>query len=285
MRLLFITGFLLLSLIGGVAQVSVELVMDQEQYLRDESLPVRVRITNRSGRTLTLGREVDWLTFAVENRDGHNVRRIAEPAVKEEFTVESSMVATRRVDIASCFDLGLPGMYRIVAQVKIPEWNQELLSAGKSFEVVRGAPLWEQLVGVPGTSGAPEVRRYVLQQANVKRLTLYARVTDENDQKTFKVFPVGPMVSFSRPEAQVDRESNLHLLFQTGARSFSYSMITPQGDVTLRQRHDYAGSRPVLRATDDGRILVAGGQRMFANDDLPPPLSANSTNNVSAVRP
>ena len=275
----------MLSLACGTAQVSVEVALEQEQFLRDESLPVKVRITNRSGRTLKLGRDADWLTFTVESREGRNVKRVGELPVKEEFTVESSMVATRRVDIARSFDLEMPGRYTVAAQVKIPEWDQELQSATKGFEVVRGAPLWEQLVGLPGNGGTPEVRKYVLQQANVKRLTLYARVTDENEHKTFKLLPVGHMVSFSRPEAQVDKASNLHLLFQTGARSFSYSMITPDGDLVLRQRHDYSGSRPVLRAMEDGRILVAGGQRMFANDDLPPPLSVNATNNVSAVRP
>ena len=46
-------------------------------YLRDESLPVKVRITNRSGQELHLGREADWLNFIVENRDGSLVRRRA----------------------------------------------------------------------------------------------------------------------------------------------------------------------------------------------------------------
>lgn len=283
---LFSLGALLLTIVSIGAQVSVEMVLEQEQYLRDESIPVKVRITNRSGKTLQLGREADWLSFSIETREGRSVARLSEAPVKEEFTLASSMVATRRVDLTPHYDLSLAGQYSVTATVKIPEWNQELPTKAKRFEVVRGTRLWEQTVGVPAAnSGPPEIRRYILQQAHLKRLTLYVRVTDESENMTYRLLPVGPLVSFSRPEPQVDKESNLHLLFQTGARSFSYSVITPKGDVALRQTHDYTRTRPALRRGEDGRIHVAGGQRRFATDDLPPPVSAKSTNNVSAIRP
>ena len=286
MRLPVIIGVLLLSLVAGTAQVTVDIVLDQEQYLRDESLPVKVRITNRSGRALKLGATADWLNFTVENREGHTVARLGDLPVKEEFTVESSMVATRTVDIAPFFNVGLPGRYTVSAEMKIPEWNQQISSKPRNFSVTRGAPLWEQIVGLPGTgSGVPELRKYILQQANVKHLTLYVRITDESEHKTFKLVPVGQMVSFSRPEPQVDKESNLHLLFQSGARSFVYAVVTPAGDIILRQRHDYAGTRPTLRSSQDGRIGVGGGERFFSKDDVPTPIAIGSTNNVSAVTP
>ena len=286
MRLPVIIGILLLSLVAVTAQVTVDITLDQDQYLRDESLPVKVRITNRSGRPLKLGGTADWLNFTVENREGHNVGRFGDLPVKEEFTVESSMVATRTVNITPFFNIGFPGRYTVSAEMKIPEWNQQISSRPKTFSITHGAPLWEQIVGLPGTGSAvPELRKYVLQQANVKHLTLYVRVTDETEQKTFKLLPVGQMVSFSRPEPQVDKESNLHLLFQSGARSFVYAVVTPAGDMILRQRHDYAGTPPRLRVGEDGRIGVAGGQRFFSKDDVPAPLVTSSTNNVSAVTP
>jgi hypothetical protein len=275
-----------LSIVAGTAQVTVDIVLDQEQYLRDESMPVKVRITNRSGRALKLGGTANWLNFTVENREGHNVERFGELPVKEEFTVESSMVATRTVDITPFFNIGLPGRYTLSAEMKIPQWNQEVRSQSRNFSISHGAPLWEQTVGLPGTGSAvPELRKYVLQQANVKHLTLYVRVTDENENKTFKLLPVGQMVSFSKPEPQVDKESNLHLLFQSGARSFVYAVVTPAGEMILRQRHDYAATKPTLRSSGDGRIGVGGGQRFFSRDDVPLPIAIGSTNNVSAVTP
>jgi hypothetical protein len=279
-------GVLLLTLVSLNAQIAVELVLDQAQYLRDEPVLAKVRITNRSGKTLKLGRDADWLTFAIETSEQRAVARISDVPVKEEFTLGSSMIATRRVDLTPHFDLTSSGQYTLTATVKIPDWNQELPTKPKKFEVVRGTRLWEQAIGVPGSDiAAPEIRKYILQQAQLKRLTLYARVTDESENLTYRLLPIGPLVSFSRPEPQVDKQSNLHLLFQTGARSFSYSVLTPKGEVILRQTHDYTRTRPVLRSSEDGRIYVAGGQRRFGADDLPPPVTAHSTNNVSAVTP
>jgi hypothetical protein len=60
---------LLLGLVwSGRAQVSVEIVLEQEQFLIGEAIPAAVRITNRSGQTLRLGDEANWLSFTLETR-------------------------------------------------------------------------------------------------------------------------------------------------------------------------------------------------------------------------
>src|SRR5437764_12327824 len=101
----FVLGFLLASAFWAAAQVTVELVLDQEQFLLNESLPVKVRITNRSGQTLHLGQEKDWLTFTIESKDGALVAPVGEVPVAGEQSIESSMVANRRVDLMPYYDL------------------------------------------------------------------------------------------------------------------------------------------------------------------------------------
>jgi hypothetical protein len=266
------------SAFAAAGQIAVEVVMDQEQFLREESVPVKVRVTNRSGQTLHLGTDNRWLSFAIEALDGAVVSRIAELPVTGEFYLESAQVATRQVDLAPGFDLTQAGRYRVVATVRIKEWNDEMVSRPTPFEVVRGAKLWEQEFGVPTASGAPEVRKYILQQASyASRLKLYLRLTDGTGNKVFRVFPIGPMVSFSRPEAQVDKASFLHVLFQTGARSFLFQVLSPDGDVVIRQIYDYSATRPVLRANEEGRIFVRGGVRRPSATDIPAPLPSDTT--------
>ena len=51
------------------AQVTAEVVLDEEYFLPGESIVVSVRISNLSGQTLQLGKDPDWLTFAVEAKD------------------------------------------------------------------------------------------------------------------------------------------------------------------------------------------------------------------------
>ena len=269
--------FALAPLVPLGAQVSVEVVLDQEHFLSGEQLIAAVRITNRSGQTLHLGGEEDWLTFALESRDGLGVvAKNSEPSVLSAFTLETTKVATRRVELLPHFDLARAGRYTIVASVRIKDWDQMLTTKPKSFDIINGAKLWSQDFGVPAestTNRSPEVRKYTLEQANYLRtqLRLYFRLTDAAGERVLKVFSLGPMVSFGTPEQQIDQASNLHVLFQNGARAFSYTVITPDGDIIARETHDYAGTRPRLQLVENGRLTVVGGARRRISDDVPEP--------------
>jgi len=264
------------SLVAARAQVTVEVVMQQEQYLRGESLPVAVRITNRSGQTLRLGQGTDWLTFLIESREGGPLVSTRALPVEGEFTLESSKVATKRVDLAPYFPQIEPGRYTVVATVKIKDWGQERASPPKKFDITEGAKLWEQEFGVPLTPGAvnrlPDVRKYALHQASYIRgqLRLYLRVTDQTG-RIVRVVRIGKMLSFSRPEPQVDQFSKLHLIYQDRPHSFSYMVFDPDGEMLVRQTYDYVNTRPRLQLNQDGRVVVTGGDRRVTRADIPPP--------------
>jgi hypothetical protein len=266
-------GVLLAFSIRLPAQVTVEVDLRQNQFLPGESLTAAVRISNRSGQTLRLGSEEDWLTFSVESRDGYVVLKTGEAPVVGEFTLESSKRATKEVDIAPYFNLSKPGRYTITANVYLKDWSRQLSSQPKVFDIIEGAKLWEREVGVPRVSGrtnqAPDLRKYTLQQANYlkKSLMLYVQVTDGSG-KINRVYPLGPMLSFGQPEPEVDKLSNLHVLYQNGPHSFHYVVINTDGDVIVRQTYDYT-TRPRLRVNDEGNLVVMGGNRRPSLDDLP----------------
>src|SRR5439155_15643814 len=107
------------------AQVSVELTLDQEQFLPGESIEVGVRIANFSGQALHVGKDNDWLHFTIEGRDNDVVPPTGDVPVQGEFEVESAAVATHRVDVAPCFALTQPGRYLVTATVKLKQWDKE----------------------------------------------------------------------------------------------------------------------------------------------------------------
>jgi hypothetical protein len=262
------------------AQVTVEITQDQDQFLPAEAILTAVRITNRSGQNIRLGREPDWLTFTVQPHGTGVVPKIGEVPVVDEFVLESSKVATKRVDLAPYFTLNHSGRYSVSATVRIKDWNQEITSPPRNFDIIEGARLWEQELGVPNSGGStnamPEVRRFILQQANYLKaqLRLYVRLTDASGARTFRVFPVGPMVSFGRPEAQVDKFSNLHLLHQDAAHTFRYLVVNPDGEIIARRTYDYLDKRPRLQPDADGNVLIAGGVRRVTPGDVPPSMPA-----------
>ena len=290
MRNLFAFVFVLAALLRATAQVNVELATDQDQFLPNESVRLAVKIINRSGQTLHLGDKPDWLTFSVESDENFIVIKTTDVQVVEPFDLESSQMATKRVDLQPYFVMSKPGRYKVVATLHIPEWSVSIASAAKHFEVVSGVELWSQNFGVtlaPGTP--PEARKYTLIEANYLReqLRLYVQVGSADLSRIFKVAPLGPLVSFSTPAAQVDRISNLHVLWQTGAQSFTYVVVNPDGAILSRDIYDSFNFRPRLAVNDDGDVVVKGGVKRVKAAELPaqvPVLSQGQTN-ANAAKP
>lgn len=278
-------GLAALPIFSVSAQVTVSVTLDQDEFLPSEPLPVAVHITNLSGQTLHFGANPDWLTFNVEAEDNFIVVKTANPPVQGEFKLDSSEVATKRVDLAPYFDLKRPGHYRIIATVHIKDWNTDVVSAPKGFDIVNGAKLWSQVFGVPLPAGVsnrpPEVRKYTLEEANYlhSQLRMYVQVSDESGAIIFKVRAIGPMVSFSQPEAQLDRASDLHVLYQSGASSFLYSVINPDGNILRQETYDYLNVRPRLRVGANGDITEYGGVQRVKPQPVP---SLKSPDEISA---
>lgn len=257
------------------AQVTVTLELQKSRFLPRESMLAKLKIVNFSGQTLVFGEDNHWLQFQIESETGEEITPITDPPpVKGRFTVESSIRATKEVDIAPHYALERAGRYTLTATVHIKQWGKQLTAKPVKFDITNGTVLWEQIFGLPLKKGDPpgqprQVRRYVLQQAkHLKAMSLYARVDDGLGGKVHRVLPVCPMVSFNKPKAQVGPQSNLHVLCQTGARKYNYSVIDPQGKIITRRHYLIAGNRPRL-GFKDGKIIVAGGFQLTRPDDLP----------------
>lgn len=256
------------------AQVSVELSLDQKQFLPGEDLPVTVRVTNRSGQSLHLG-ESGWLTFFIQSDNGTMVSEKLGPPVKDPFDLDNGEMGIKTINLAPYFNLQRTGTYHVTATVHIPAWNTDLSTSAQSFDIIEGAQLWSQSFGVsdPQTPNQPpNVREYTLVEANYLRsqLRLYVQVTDEADGTILKVHSLGPMISFSQPEAQLDHDSNLHVLCQTGAATFTHSVLNPNGALIKQEVFDYVNTRPRLTEDTAGNITVLGGVRRMDPREIPP---------------
>lgn len=264
----------------ATAQVDVQLALDQNEFLPNESVPLTVKIINRSGEKLHFGARADWLTFDVESADNYIVIKNADVPVLGEFDLDSSQMAIKHVDLQPYFVLTKPGHYRVIATVRIPEWSAQLTSPPIGFDVINGAKLWEQDFGVPsGSNGPPEMRKYVLEEANYLRqqLRLYVLVQEDASANVLKVSSLGPMVSFSDPQAQVDRTGSLHVLWQSGGQTFAYSVVDPGGIVIQREIYDYYDTRPRLGVDNQGDVTVVGGVRRIKPSEIPVVVPPNDT--------
>ena len=298
MRLMRAIARAALPFLGALASfaqsssVVVELVLDETVYLPGEEIPIGVRISNLSGRPITFGSTPNWLTFYAETKKGDVIARLGTVPVEGEFTLESSKAGTKFWNIQPYFDFQEAGVHVVYAEVRVPDWSERVLSDPAMFTLQSARKLWEVSFGVPPAEGAtnsqPEIRRYALQSAiRTHDRNLYARVTNEDETRIFRVVLLDRLLSFSNPSQQLDSRSRLHVLLQTGGNTYSYCVITPDGELAIRQKHEIVtGSRPRLVKMADGDIQVGGGKRLPSSADVPPyeppaPDSLSATNSVT----
>ena len=270
--------FFIFALTAGIffraaAQVTVELVLEQDQFLARETMPLAVKIINSSGQPIRLGADANWLTFTIESVDGFVVIKNSEVPVQGEFDLESSQMGIKRVDLAPYFVMSKTGRYKIIATLHIPDWTATVTSAPKSFDIIHGAKIWAREFGMrTGTNAAPDVFKFTLEQANYLRsqLRLYVQLSDAEETRVFHTESLGAMVSFSSPEAQVDRFSQLHVLWQAGAQSFSYCLVGPNGKLIRKETYDNFGSRPRMSVNQTGEVIIIGGTRRGVVDTMSP---------------
>jgi hypothetical protein len=266
-----------------VSGVSAQLSLDEQQYIPGEDIQLKVSIMNRSGQPITFGTDNDWLTVTILDDGNVSAPKTGDMPVQGEFSLQSGELGVKTVNPAPYFNLDKMGHYRILATVKIPQWNQEITCKPVAFAIGYGVPVLNMAnlsFGVPPAPGEsnspPVVRSYSLLKANhLSELKLYFRLTDSYG-KIIRVFPLARMLSFSSPEEQVDRLNNLHVLSQTGARDFIYCVLGTDGQWIERQTYVYTDTRPVLHTDNTGDVYVLGGARQLSMDDYPPasPVSA-----------
>jgi hypothetical protein len=273
--------------------VTAELQLDRTEFLSDEDMQIKVHIENRSGQLLTLGKGDDWISFSVAGDNNNPVSPLGDGSVSNQFQIQSAQAADVTFNLTPFFDFRQPGHYTVKAAFKLP-WNQEVNCKPVSFTVIKGLRLDcspDMAVGVPLPEGvsntAPVMRRYFLEKVtHASGMKMYFRLTDGSGAKTLRVFPLGPMVSFGQPQAQIDRFSNLHVLNQSGAQSFTYVVLDPHGFILDRQTYEYNETRPELRVNAEGGIFVFGGIRRISTTDIPPgQTSSVALPGTGAVKP
>ena len=264
------------------AQVDVKLEFEQDKFLAGETSEVILRIANFTGAPLRLGERADWLRFSVENVSGAVVQRKAELDETGAFTLKTGARATLRFDLTPLFQLEQVGRYQVSATVVTGPGETHVATAPIEFEIMHGVVLWEREFGVSGIEG--QRRRYAIVQANyLKRARIFAVITNPEATVTYRVIPLGTVVSFNPPSMAMDAHNRLHVLHQYGADDFLHHRIDQDGTVALRHNYIARTGRPMLGVDGTGDVAVVRATRRVGNGDITPPeeASATGTNTVS----
>lgn len=261
--------------------VQFQTALKQKLFLPGEAIEVEVALLNNSGAPLTFRPEDGWLEFTVTSTikptgEGSLVPRLQPVVVNEAFTVKHTDAAKTVVNLTPGFDLRRPGLYRVSAAMVYRGGPAPITAEPLSFNIVPGYKLMEQEFGLPRVEGdaPPEVRKYSLQQLTLtepREMRLYVAVTDSSEETVFRQLKLGRMAGSDKPPTRLDRLSNLHVLHQAeGGRHFVHSVVSPRGDLLVRETYQALGARPSLVLGDDGVVNVKGGVRQARPDDILP---------------
>ena len=106
MRLLFLlfAACLVAPFTARSQKVKVELANEREHFLAGENIPLTIRISNFSGRTLVLGNDAEWLSLTVTSPTRKQLDRVGELPSRGSFAVPSGSTVSRTIDISAAYN-------------------------------------------------------------------------------------------------------------------------------------------------------------------------------------
>lgn len=252
-----------LAVSAARAQIQIELKFARLQYVAYEPVLATVKITNLAGRDIELqdAEGEHWFGFEVTAGEG---RLLApEKTVESEppLRVEAGKTVTRKVNLTPLFPVQDLGAYHVRANIFFGDLHRFFYSQTKVFQVTDARPIWQRTVGVPdGLPGAGGVRTYSLLSNRFPDHTkLYVRVEDKSSGAVYNTFPLGRVIAFEEPQAELDGANTLHVLHCAGPRTWAYSHIGLNGQLLDRATFMETKSRPRLNRSTSGAVAVKGG--------------------------
>ncbi|MFV1994922.1 MAG: hypothetical protein ACC661_05755 [Verrucomicrobiales bacterium] len=255
---------LLLTPGAACGQLAVGIEMDKKTFVSYETMKVEVTVYNRSGRDLVLGGPADtsWLRFQVTDSDDNLLisgkRKISErPAL-----LEAGARITRSADLTEFYPVYGYGNYRLRASVYLPPMERFYESRELKASVSDGKEIWGQVArGPAGGKGAGELRRFsLLTWRGEINTELYVRVADDRSGGVYATFSLGSIILFHEPQATIDREGSLHVLYLAAPQVFAHSVVAFDGSFLKRDIYRAAGyDRPELTTVGGGEVRVRGG--------------------------
>jgi len=259
-RNLVLLGILLAAPLSAYAQIQVGLQLPRNLFIRYEPILATITIVNLTGRPLLL-RDADgnpWFSFQIENERGGIVPARLAGYSKDSVAIGPGEALRRTVNITPIYQLDDFGRYRVRATVFDVESGRFFSSAPFAMEVTEGRVIWQQFVGHPDGGGSRQIT--LLAHRLPQSTAAYLRILDPDQNRVFATHRLGPLVTSSPPQVELDLNNEVHVLQMRSPRSYIYSHIGLNGEIRARAAYDQTPrSKPALRRGPGGEVMVVGG--------------------------
>jgi hypothetical protein len=246
------------------AQLLVTLEMNKKSYLAYEPILATVSVANRAGKDVVLadhdGRS--WLSFHISVIGGDAVLPQPGPPRVEPTVLPAGKSVRETVILGRYYPLGRLDNYAIRASVFFNEFGQLFTSNTSAIRINEGQRFWEQQIGVPRSNGQTAYRKFTLLSfQEEQQMSAYVRVRDDRSHRVLATYPLGRLVPHRDPQATLDGQNQLHVLFLTGPRYYRHCVIGPEGEKVSESIYEEKdASLPTLMLANTGAVNVRGGQ-------------------------
>ena len=263
-RPILFVALVLTALTAGLqAQVRVHLKMSKSQYVAHEPVEATITLTNHAGRDLLIHsdargyRTVSWLDFSIRNARG----KIMSPAKGINFKsvrIPAGQSVSKTIDLNAFYRVTEYGNYNLHAVVRMPDGGGTFTSNRTGFTVTKARTLYSQRIGVPGTRNVREYRLLVFNAS--QKTSLYVQVQDPSTGRMLQTYRIGEALMFQKPQATVDGQNILHVLFLNSPTTFAHARVNPDGTYLGAKFFKRAATgQPGLQTFANGQVVVAGG--------------------------
>jgi hypothetical protein len=263
-------------------QMQVDIKLARLQYIAYEPVIATIGITNLAGRDVELDDTEGqaWFGFEITGREGQPIAASNTKLAQPPLRIEAGKRVTQKINLTPLYDVHDLGIYHVRAYIHFADLSRFFYSQRKVFEVTDARPIWQKTVGVPNDASAPgNVRTYsLLTNRFPDHTSLYVRVEDKDTGIVYATESLGRIISMDDPQAQLDRENQLHVLHCAGPRSWAYTRIGLNGEILAHGAFLETKSRPKLFHSSDGEVVVKGGMSQVA---AAPPATAHPAPKLS----
>lgn len=245
------------------AQLMVDLKLSKNLYVAYEPITAEVTVSNRAGRDIVLGGPAgaSWLNFNVGTDQGDPILPSGSRPIAGSTVLGAGKSHTLTVSLGKFYPLGQTRNYRVKASVYFAGTSQYISSRPRLFGVTEGRLIWQQVIGIPrGKPGAGSYRHYsLLVFRDTQRTLLYVRVRDQKSKRVLATYSLGRLIEVRDPQATIDGNNRLHVLFLGAPRTYSHKVIDYGGETLLSDIYRDEGGAPRLMLDNTGRVQVQGG--------------------------
>jgi hypothetical protein len=249
----------------GHSQVGVAISMQQNQFMAGEAAQFQCTITNHTGNNLILSNvgQLPWLEVNVIRSGGQPATQF-QRANPGPIQIPAGQSVAKTIDVNSLYNIREAGTYRVSVVVRTDANENSYSSNSVLFHTINLRPDWSHKFSLSGAKDTREFR--MMNFTNNKQTMIYVQVIDNKTGTPLRTLNLGKALLFRKPQAAIDKQQNMHVLYLASPEFFLYARIDSQGRFLGRELYTPgAGGDPRLMTFADGSVKVSSGIKFDAD--------------------